>query len=76
MVKELKFITLPANEDTEDILYSKIEETIFSFKRHKISVVGKIMIEMIQDGGEYLVPAVDELCRKTWREGRFSEAYG
>ena len=73
MVKELESIILPVNEDTEDILYSEVEEAIRSLKRHETPSTDGITAEMFPDGGENLVRKPHELCNKVWQEEKMPE---
>ncbi|CAM4940035.1 unnamed protein product [Rotaria socialis] len=76
MVKELKDISPPENEDPHDILYSEVQATINSLKRNKNPGSDVVAVEMLQAGGEPLSRQIHKFCNKAWHKGTTPEEWG
>ena len=76
MIKELKDIAPPGNEDPQGILYSEVQAAINSFKRNKSPGSDGVTAEMLQAGGESLSRQIHKLCNNAWHEGTIPEKWG
>ena len=75
MTKDLEMITFTSTEEPQNILYSEVEEAIRTLKRNKSPGSDEITAEMIQAGGEQLVPQIHLLCNKAWNESTIPEEW-
>ncbi|CAF1682339.1 unnamed protein product, partial [Adineta ricciae] len=76
IIEELENITPPANDDSNGILYSEVEEAINKLKKHKSPGNDGITAEMLQTGGECLKRKMYELCNRVWEEENIPEQWG
>ena len=64
MTWDLEKIASASTEESQNVLYSKAEETIRTLKRNKSRGSDRIVAEMIQANEEQLVRQIHRLCNK------------
>ncbi|CAF2133571.1 unnamed protein product [Rotaria magnacalcarata] len=76
IVRELENISPSYQDDSQDILYSEVNQAIQSLKSNKSPGPDGITAEMIQAGGEQLIHQIHALCNKAWNQGAIPKEWG
>ena len=75
MARNVEKITPTSTEESQNILYSEVEEAMRALKSNKRLESHGNTVEMIQAGVEQLVRQIHRLCNETWSEGTTSEEW-
>ncbi|CAF3677816.1 unnamed protein product [Rotaria socialis] len=76
IVRELENISPSYQDDSQDILYSEVNQAIQTLKSNKSPGSDGITAEMIQAGGEQLIHQIHALCNKAWNQGAIPKEWG
>ncbi|CAF4369485.1 unnamed protein product [Rotaria magnacalcarata] len=76
LVRRFNNIAPTNTEESQEILYSEVEEAIRSLKKNQSAGPHGITAEILQAGGEQLEREIRKLFNKAWQEGTIPDEWG